>query len=154
VDPDQATDLIVKITPIAAAISWSAVNQSVRVCCTLMSALTFRQLDPSTIQESKRPSQFWPVDEFHKLVVTRSRGSVAGTIGERVVFKDPLRAIKLGLKPVLYKDQDMHVDFCVDVMVVTLTRTQVQVLWQDGTREWVLSTSIIPHLNPDEYECW
>lgn len=27
--PEEASDLIVKITPIAAAISWSAVNQSV-----------------------------------------------------------------------------------------------------------------------------
>lgn len=84
----------------------------------------------------------------------RSRGSVAGTIGERVVFKDPAQAINLGLTPVLYKDQEMNVDFCVDVMVITMTRTRVEVLWQDGTREWVPSTSIIPHLNLDEYECW
>lgn len=84
----------------------------------------------------------------------RSRGAVSGSVGERVVFKDPRRAAELGVKPVIYKDQDMRIDFCVDVMVIISSRTRVQVLWQDGSREWLPSVNLVPHLNPDEYDCW
>ena len=42
----------------------------------------------------------------------------------------------------------------VNTLVVRETRTIVNVLWQDGTRETVDAKETIPYLNPDEYDCW
>ena len=42
----------------------------------------------------------------------------------------------------------------VRTLVVKETRTRVNVLWQDGTREWLDARDTIPYLNPDEYDCW
>jgi ubiquitin-conjugating enzyme E2 O len=84
----------------------------------------------------------------------KPRGSVTGSMGERIIFKDPSKATQLNIHNMLYKDQEMKIEVNVDAMVIRETRTRVEVLWQDGTREWVPSTSIIPHLNLDEYECW
>jgi len=38
--------------------------------------------------------------------------------------------------------------------IVRDRQTQVTVLWQDGTKETKPATELVPHLNPDEYECW
>jgi ubiquitin-conjugating enzyme E2 O len=42
----------------------------------------------------------------------------------------------------------------VHTLVVTQTRTNVTVLWQDGAREIVGATDLIPYLNPDDSDCW
>ena len=42
----------------------------------------------------------------------------------------------------------------VGTLVVTETRTLVNVLWQDGTRETLDARVTVPYLNPDEYDCW
>lgn len=42
----------------------------------------------------------------------------------------------------------------VDTLVVQETRTSVDVLWQDGTRETMDVKQTVPYLNPDEYDCW
>ena len=42
----------------------------------------------------------------------------------------------------------------VKTLVVRETRTTVNVLWQDGTRETLDAKDTIPYLNPDEYDCW
>lgn len=42
----------------------------------------------------------------------------------------------------------------VDTMIVTESRSTVTIMWQDGTVEKVLGTSVIPYLNVDEYDCW
>ena len=34
------------------------------------------------------------------------------------------------------------------------TKTTVDVLWQDGTRETIDVKQTVPYLNPDEYDCW
>lgn len=135
----ELDDVIVKVTPVAAAISWSAINQS---------------LEPSVAQDRQRPDQLWPIDQLHKLVVMKPRGSVIGSMGERVVFKDPLHAARLNIHNMIYKDQEMKIEVNVEAMVIRETRTQIEVLWQDGTRSWETSTDLIPHLNLDEYECW
>jgi ubiquitin-conjugating enzyme E2 O len=114
----------------------------------------FVQLDSVTGHELQRPPRLWASQDLQNLVVMRSRGSVAGSIGERVVFKDPIRVTLLGIQPVLYKDQELNFEVPVDVMVIRLSRTSVEVLWQDGIREWVPATELIPHINPDEHECW
>lgn len=84
----------------------------------------------------------------------KPRGSVIGSIGERIVFKDPFQAARLNIHSMIYKDQEMKIEVNVDAMVIRETRTQIEVLWQDGTRSWEISTGLIPHLNLDEYECW
>ena len=59
----------------------------------------------------------------------------------------------------IHKEKDLETDLGgvkgpVQTFVVRETQSTVQVLWQDGTREILKTTEIIPHLNPDEYECW
>ena len=38
--------------------------------------------------------------------------------------------------------------------IVRDRQTWVTVLWQDGTKETKLAKELVPHLHPDEYECW
>ncbi|KAG8834341.1 hypothetical protein FRC17_009109 [Serendipita sp. 399] len=137
--PKEPTDIIVKVTPVAAAISWSAVNQS---------------LDPAEAQHIARPKRFWSATELSKLSIMRGRGPVAGTIGERVVFKDPSRAVALGILPVIYSESDSKNQITVDALMITNTRTRVEVLWQDGTKIWMPATELAPNLSADDYECW
>ena len=42
----------------------------------------------------------------------------------------------------------------VDTLAVVETRTTVEVLWQDGTKESLDARETVPYLNPDEYDCW
>lgn len=42
----------------------------------------------------------------------------------------------------------------VQTFLVTETATELEVLWQDGTKESLKSVDVIPYLNPDEYDCW
>ncbi len=42
----------------------------------------------------------------------------------------------------------------VQTFLVIETVTDLEVLWQDGTRESLKATEVIPYLNPDEYDCW
>lgn len=38
--------------------------------------------------------------------------------------------------------------------IVRDRQTQVTVLWQDGTKETMPAKELVPHLHPDEYDCW
>lgn len=38
--------------------------------------------------------------------------------------------------------------------IVRDRQTQVTVLWQDGAKETKPARELVPHLHPDEYECW
>ncbi|KAG8771330.1 hypothetical protein FRC16_005954 [Serendipita sp. 398] len=84
----------------------------------------------------------------------RGRGPVVGTIGERVLFKDPAKAFNLGILPVIYSESDSKNQITVDALMITNTRTRVEVLWQDGSREWIPATDLVPNLSADDYECW
>lgn len=44
--------------------------------------------------------------------------------------------------------------FYVQIFRTKETETTVEVLWQDGSRETLRTTDLIPYLNPDEYDCW
>ena len=52
------------------------------------------------------------------------------------------------------RDSDRTSAVVVDTFWVWKTETVVHVLWQDGKRECLKSTDLIPYLNPDEYDCW
>ncbi|KDQ63442.1 hypothetical protein JAAARDRAFT_169262 [Jaapia argillacea MUCL 33604] len=47
-----------------------------------------------------------------------------------------------------------HGQIEVRTFTVCETRSTVDLLWQDGQREWVNSSELIPYMNPDEYDCW
>ena len=38
--------------------------------------------------------------------------------------------------------------------IVRDRQTKVMVLWQDGRKEIKPARELVPHLHPDEYECW
>ena len=42
----------------------------------------------------------------------------------------------------------------VDKLIILETKTVVEIQWQDGSKEVVTATNLIPYLNPDEYDCW
>lgn len=71
-------------------------------------------------------------------------------VGDRVHFKNPLGKPSSGhgLEP------DGTSSITVQTFVVTETETTLDILWQDGRYETITSTSVIPYLNPDEYDCW
>ena len=39
-------------------------------------------------------------------------------------------------------------------MLVKETRTEVDVMWQDGSVKTERTCDLIPHINIDEYDCW
>lgn len=71
-------------------------------------------------------------------------------LGDRVEFKNPTAM------PMTQHGQenDQTGVFYVQMFRVKETETTVEVLWQDGSRESLKSTGLIPYLNPDEYDCW
>lgn len=52
------------------------------------------------------------------------------------------------------KEEDPAGVVHVQTFAVAETETMVDVLWQDGVRDTIKSTDLIPYLNPDEYDCW
>lgn len=68
-------------------------------------------------------------------------------VGEKVLLKQPSDAP-------LTKHGKEGEEVEVRHLVVRESRTTVTVLWQDNIEETVSSAELIPHLNPDEYECW
>lgn len=71
-------------------------------------------------------------------------------LGDRVELKNPT-----GL-PLTQHGQDCDPTgvLCVQIFRVKETETTVDVLWQDGSRETLKATDLIPYLNPDENDCW
>lgn len=71
-------------------------------------------------------------------------------VGDRVMLKggDNL--------PTTFHGRDSEPPGRIEVrtLVVTETRTCVNVLWQDGSRGTLDARETVPYLNPDEYDCW
>ncbi|KAJ7042399.1 hypothetical protein C8F04DRAFT_1207920 [Mycena alexandri] len=95
-------------------------------------------LDPEEAEKRRRPQKFWMGADTSKLILIRSLADLEMRVGDRVTFKDEdeVPGTTHGPSP------------------VTETLTWLEVLWQDGTKETVRSTELIPYLNPDEYDCW
>lgn len=84
------------------------------------------------------------------LTLIRGRSDLEMRVGDRVHLKDAT-----GLPYTEHgKPEDPTGVLRVQTFLVTETVTELDVLWQDGTRESVKATSVIPYLNPDEYDCW
>lgn len=83
-----------------------------------------------------------------RLTLLRSLSDLEMRVGDRVTFKDESTV------PGTTHGLEDGTRVVVKTFTVTETRTFVDVLWQDGTKETVRSTELIPYLNPDEYDCW
>ncbi|KAJ6604506.1 hypothetical protein DFH09DRAFT_1257291 [Mycena vulgaris] len=127
------TDMCVDVTHSVYAITWLAVSQA---------------LNPEDAQTRRRPQQFWTAPDMEKLTLIRSLSDLEMRVGDRVTFKDESRV------PGTTHGLDNKLKVVVKTFTVTETQTFVDVLWQDGTKETVRSTELIPYLNPDEYDCW
>jgi ubiquitin-conjugating enzyme E2 O len=80
----------------------------------------------------------------------RGRTDMEMRFGDRVRLKD-----NTGL-PITRHGQESSGSDIVTVQTFTVieTKTTLRVLWQDGIQETIISTEVIPYLNPDEYDCW
>jgi hypothetical protein len=83
-----------------------------------------------------------------KLKLIRGLSDLEMRVGDRVTFKDESKVPGTTHGP----DNDKKV--VVKTFSVTETQTILDVLWQDGIKETLLSKELIPYLNPDEYDCW
>lgn len=128
-------DRVIGVKHSVYAIAWLAMNQL---------------LEPSEVANKKRPQRFWTCREFDKLTVVRGRADSEMRIGDRVYLKDAesLPVTEHG------NESDPAGVVHVQTFSVIETVTELDVLWQDGIRERVRSTELIPYLSPDEYDCW
>lgn len=130
----SAQDTVIEVKRTVLAIAWLAINQS---------------LDPAEAAQRPRPQRFWHGPDLGKLTLVRRRAEQSMRVGDRVVLKD-------GSGPVSTHGREGEGPgiLTVNTLVVRETRTTVNVLWQDGTRETLDAKDTIPYLNPDEYDCW
>lgn len=129
------TDTVVDVKHSVLAISWLAINQS---------------LLAEVAQSASRPERFWSGVDLAKLKLVRSRAEWMMRVGDKVILKDTtnLPSTRHG------KEGEPYGIIEVRVYVVRETQTTVDVLWQDGSTQTMLTTKLIPYLNPDEYDCW
>ncbi|KAI0355359.1 hypothetical protein OH77DRAFT_1403203 [Trametes cingulata] len=127
-------DTVISVKHTVLAIAWLAINQS---------------LSPEEAQSRPRPQRYWYGSDLGKLTTITRRAEEGMRVGDRV-------KLKAGGGPVTRhgRSTDYQGMIEVDTLVVQETRTTVDVLWQDGTREIVDAKQTVPYLNPDEYDCW
>ncbi|KZT57865.1 hypothetical protein CALCODRAFT_495702 [Calocera cornea HHB12733] len=130
--------VVIAIKPMAVAISWLAINQS---------------LPLAQAASLPRPKRNWAGRELNELQRFVSTHYDSHRIMERVRFKDPEVARTRGLMPSVFPI-NRNTSISVDTLVVTDSRMNVTVLWQDGTSSQHASTQLVPHANIDEYDCW
>lgn len=129
---------ILEVQPSVLAVSWLAVNQ---------------WLTPEESANRPRPEQFWTADSLDRLTYVKIRSESVTRVPDRVTFKDPEMYKKYGVVNTQHQGESGRV-LEVDTLIVTESRSTVKIMWQDGTIEDVLGTSVIPYLNVDEYDCW
>lgn len=97
-----------------------------------------------------RPKRFWYGSDISELTLVQSKSDRDLRVGDKVVLKN---ASELP-RSTHGREGDVTGVISVQAFCVKETRTTVEVLWQDGIREKLQSTELIPYLNPDEYDCW
>ncbi|KAG6832272.1 hypothetical protein H0H92_003505 [Tricholoma furcatifolium] len=131
--PD-GVDTVIDVKHTVYAVTWLAVSQSI---------------DPTAAESKKRPQRFWSGEDIGKLTIIRGRSDLEMRVGDRIRLKDSTGA------PFTKHGQDEFGEGLeLRSFIVTETETTLDVLWQDGTKETIKSTEVIPYLNPDEYDCW
>ena len=113
------------------------------------------KLPADVAQNATRPQRFWSGKDLSKLKLVRSRAEKITRIGDKVKLN-----LAEPINPNCYpytrhgKSSDPGEELVVRNYVVNRTDTMVEVLWQDGSREFLSARDLIPYLNPDEYDCW
>jgi ubiquitin-conjugating enzyme E2 O len=89
------------------------------------------QLSVSDAQDRKRPARFWFGEDLATLTLVKYRPHHDMRVGEKVVLEDDFNV------PTTRHGQpsDPTGVVVVKTLVVKQTRSSVDVLWQDGTRE-------------------
>jgi ubiquitin-conjugating enzyme E2 O len=145
-------DTVIESKHTVYAIAWLALNQMVnRLTLFICGVDPYNsQLDPAEAEKKARPDRFWTVLDFHKLSLIRGKSDVEMRVGDRVKLKDPngQPATAHGSE-----NEDVGIVYLQSYEVVE-TVTMLDVLWQDGVKETVRSTELIPYVSPDEYDCW
>ncbi|KAJ6519669.1 hypothetical protein C8R45DRAFT_30290 [Mycena sanguinolenta] len=127
------SDICVEIVHSVYAITWLALSQA---------------LDQEEAESRRRPQKFWTGADMSKLTLVRCLSDLEMRVGDRVTFKDENEV------PSTTHGLENGTRVVVKTFTVTETQTFCDVLWQDGTKETIRSTELIPYLNPDEYDCW
>ncbi|KAG6862445.1 hypothetical protein C0995_011885 [Termitomyces sp. Mi166 len=131
--PDSV-DTVIDVKHTVYAVAWLAVSQ---------------MIDSAIAETKTRPQKFWSGKDIGKLTLIRGRSDLEMRVGDRVRLKD-----NTGHPFTRHCRNDTDEPFEVRLFIVTETETTLDVLWQDGTKEIVRSTEVIPYLNPDEYDSW
>ncbi|KNZ75661.1 putative ubiquitin-conjugating enzyme E2 23 [Termitomyces sp. J132] len=131
--PDSV-DTVIDVEHTVYAIAWLAVSQ---------------MIDSATAETKTRPQKFWSGKDIGKLTLIRGRSDLEMRVGDRVRPRN-----NTGTPFTRHRRDDANALFEVHLFIVTETETTLDVLWQDGTKESVRSTEVIPYLNPDEYDSW
>lgn len=124
---------IVDIKQTVIYINWLALNQ---------------KLTPEEQAKRPKPPALW--SDFSKLTLVKAFSERNHEIGDRVMFRTQALKDKYGAKTT-YHGRQRHP---VDVMLIVGTKTELEVLWQDGTRTKEQASDMIPHVNLDEHESW
>ncbi|CAE6495755.1 unnamed protein product [Rhizoctonia solani] len=132
------TQCILEVQPSVLAVSWLAVNQ---------------WLTPEESANRPRPKRFWTAEDLHELTYVKIRSESVTRVPDRVTFKDSAAYQRYNVTKTQHKGESGRI-LEVETMIVTESRSTVRIMWQDGTIEEVLGTSVIPYLNVDEYDCW
>lgn len=145
-----ANDTVVDLQHTVLAICWLALNQTVWSFNVFLSSPdSSSQLDRDTTLKKRRPERFWHGEDLTKLTVLRTKsGDIR--VGDKVMLPDdesiPIVSFETGI------EGNSKIDS--RTLCVQETRTTAVILWQDGSRETLQSTYLIPYLNVDEYDCW
>ncbi|RPD66821.1 hypothetical protein L226DRAFT_529226 [Lentinus tigrinus ALCF2SS1-7] len=131
----STADTVVSVKHTVLAISWLAINQS---------------LTPEEAEAKPRPQRIWHGADLGKLTVLSRRAEEAVRVGDRVRIKNDtsVHTTQHG------KSSESQGVITVDTYIVQETKSTVNVLWQDGTRDALDTRNTVPYLNPDEYDCW
>ncbi|EIN14046.1 hypothetical protein PUNSTDRAFT_140436 [Punctularia strigosozonata HHB-11173 SS5] len=129
------TDTVLDVKHTVLAVSWLAINQS---------------LDPLHAAQKPRPPRFWYGNTLSQLTLVRLRSDCTPRRGDRVHLKDS------SLVPITkHGEGDPNGPIEVNTLMVQDIRTNVDVLWQDGSSQRnVPSTSLVPYLNPSDTDAW
>ncbi|KAF9244552.1 hypothetical protein BU15DRAFT_85946 [Melanogaster broomeanus] len=129
-----ANDTVVDLKHTVLAICWLALNQT---------------LDHDTAWRKQRPERFWHGEELTKLTVIRTKsGDIR--VGDKVILPNNVGGPTMSFDT----GTESNGKIVIRTLCVQETRTTVTVLWQDGSRQTLRSTNLIPYLNVDEYDCW
>lgn len=149
-DRGTHTDTVINVRHTVMAVAWLALNQVVRHFPSTWHRFHryIFQLDPMEAQSRTRPQRFWHGSDIAKLTLVPTKAEQLH-VGDKVSLVHPE-----GQPFTLHGQGQAATVHKVQVYMVKETRSRVNVLWQDGTRETLNATDIIPQLSPDESDCW